>query len=447
LTEEASIVDLGAGSAGSVTLHHDPYPTAKEEQIRFAADVMVGIAIAFDLAGREDLAGRLTYLFLEPSGLVTLPEVVFELAGAMTRGRQIAESLDLCERLTGSERPEARAASFVFILPALLNGDSLSEGEKEHLRRVLLGRIERAETEGDALGAAGEHYSLANHLRSSREYRQALHHYRLAQKCDPTYRGRQYFWAEIGEILFGRMRYMDAANAYERAIELGADEWTLALHADALMFSGRYRDAEDAFRRWNSANADGEPEWRLKEFALGEMRARLGIDNQQRKPDEAEQCAGEVQNVADPREAKRMLEEALALDALSSLAWFNLGFALRQLGDEYGTWFAYLMAALTNPGDAESWLNVIVAGVDKPSLHGLVDDALLTAPRVSGDRLLMQLVDYANQQPQGFPREEFLSAFEGVLAELPKEKTRGLTVRLPGDDGTLEEVFLPPRPQ
>ena len=94
--------------------------------------------------------------------------------------------------------------------------------------------------------AAGDAYNLGQALRRARDRQEAIAAYRKAAELDPSYEDRAYFNSELAGILFESEDFEVAAARYARALELGADPFAEALLADALLWSGRYGDAEAA---------------------------------------------------------------------------------------------------------------------------------------------------------------------------------------------------------
>jgi hypothetical protein len=241
LIENAQIV-VSLSGLTSVTFGTTTYPT-ELVTTKLPHDVLTAVALVLDRAGHSNVAAQIACQHLDKSRFLDTPEVFFPVLRAIAKGRRLTEGLRLAERLLRSET--LQWAQFL-LMPALMRGGgSLSASEREDLRRLMKLVIERFEALGQKEQAATAHYNLANHLRAQRgpHDRAALRHYRLALKGDPVYRQRHYFWREVGGVLFGLGRFGFSSRAYERAVRLGAAKDCVALHADALMFAGRYGEA------------------------------------------------------------------------------------------------------------------------------------------------------------------------------------------------------------
>jgi tetratricopeptide (TPR) repeat protein len=421
----------------SSTLHYDEAYKAGEAGMQLAIDALALGALAFDQVGHSQVASRLTAAFIEDSHLLDHPEVLWALAGSMTRARRVTESLRLVERLDAASDDRSDAAAFVFTLPALIHSASLDHAEGAELERILHLRVDRLEDRGDPRGAASAAYSLGNRYRSTKRFLPAVRSYRRAIRLDPRYRKRPYIWAELGGVLFGGGRFHDAAAAYGRAIQLGGDGQHLsALHADSLMFAGEYEAAQAAFAGHVERYPEGDAEWRLKLLLLGVITGELGIKRQTRAEAQAISLVEEAIAQDDPAEAARLLDAALQADAVSGFAWFNYGYVARQQGDNALQWLSYLSAAILQPGDVEAWVNAIALALDLGAEATIILDIVAFASRATGAELKEQIVAFVHQQPDGVDKEGLLTTFQEFLEALPPQREDPLTVRLFGDDGT-----------
>ncbi len=242
-------------------------------------------------------------------------------------------------------------------------------------------RIDRREAAGRGQAAAIECFNLGNHHRVRAEPHAALELYDRAAALDPGYEKYAHYWRERANVLFFAARldeqshaydmrdtafrrlFEEAIDAYRRAVKMGDDPWDQALLADTLLHAGRYEEAAAGFTAYLESRgewldpADGE--WYLKTLVLPEIVDRRGQRRQERRLREAEAMAGGEPAEDTPAGRRELCERALELDALSPLAWFNLGQALRQEDriDEAAT--AYLAAGLfrtstSRPGAASS---------------------------------------------------------------------------------------------
>lgn len=392
---------------------------------KFVHDVLTGIGVVLARAGQFNAAARVFGICALYSTLLKDPEVVHEVVGSMARAHRIIDALRLSDELHAKGEPSL-AALFLFLV-ALVKADQLSNHEKKEVRLFLERQLKWAEEAGDKQRIAVAHYNLGNQLHKSNS-RLALHHYRKAAEYDPGYLKRGYFWRELGGIFFERQRYWWAERCYKRALRLGERGLCQALHADALMFAGRYHEAEVAFAAYLRTNPTSASEWRLKHWALAYVRTTLGYNLQQRQVVKALKLAG-IEGSGGGQEAKQRLGHALELDALCGLAWFNLGVYENSTGNRRGAFEAFLIAALIQRWDVEAWCNALFLAVLESVGQSLIPDIMRAAYFANGKRLSDQVLKFAHSQPKGFPVAEFVNLVESALCTPPKEQ-EPVTARL-----------------
>lgn len=442
LSNETVVADLAGVT--TATLHFSPDYSAGALGKGVAVDAMVMMALAFEHIGQSDLAARLAASCLGVSGMAGEPEVAWALSSAMARARRVSDALRLSEQLDLRGDPDSRDASLVFTLPALFHGASLTDDEVRLFRETLRARIARRLDAGDRVQAGREFLNLGNHFRNRAEPREAVSLYVKAARYDPAYRSRTHFWHELGGALFGSHHYAFAADAYARALDLGADQFVQALRADAVMHAGRYAEARELFSAFNASVNAGAGEWQLKEVLLTAIVDGLQINQQQRHADGASEIAGSAASMKDPAEVMETLERARRADALCALAWFNFGRAHLDLGQDEEAFIDYLAAGLLGENDPEAWVNAIALAF-RFGHFDLLPDILATAYRFSQNRLMQQLVEFTRAQGDDFPREPFLAAVDATLAALPEERDRGFTLRVLGDDGSVKAIQVATR--
>jgi len=442
--------DQIAGALGTVTravLHldsgYDPGPSGDQ----IAVDAYVMVALAFENVGQDDIAGRLAAAYFAESTLTQAFEPALALSAAMARGRRVLEALDLAERLDVSDDPSTSAASFAFTLPALAHGETLSGRELKDYRGTMRARIARRHERGDLVGAARESYGLGNHFRNRESPHEALQLYKDAGRLEPAYLQRAHYWFELGGVFFFAQYYSEAADAYERALGLGADSMAAALKADSLMFQGEYAEAHELFESFNRDSAHHEnprfAEYRLKEFVLRLVINERAISRQDRQPELAERLSGSVGGDLEPGAAAASLDKALDLDALCGLAWFNRGTADRLLGATERVFVDYLIAAVLQPWDPEAWGNVVVLAAFSESAPYYLGDILVTARRQAGESNVVDwVIRTAKAQSEAFPHQDFVAMIQGMFDELPAEEQPGFTLRSLGAGGAVDETFL-----
>jgi tetratricopeptide (TPR) repeat protein len=396
-------------------------------------DVLIAAALTLDAAGYSDRAAKLIAALAQYSSLTTTPLIAVRMAHCFAKAHRLREALDLCELLI--EEPTSRGTAHTLMISCLASSALLSNAELELLRGFLERHAKAEKAAGRATDAAIANYNLANHLRSQRHDRAAFQCYRKAGKLDSNYCERGYFWRELAGVLFGLKRYKTAARLYDCAIQLGERDITRALFADALMFSGQYVRAREQFEAYLTDTENPRAEFVLKAAVLDEMRKILGLDEQRRQRSAASRLAAPDSQLS-PHEYMDRLKEALRLDALCGLAWFNLGTCLNQQEMFNEACTAFVWAGLVQRNDVEAWANAFALAL-RIGNNVLAAGIIRTAHSACGDAFAEQLIRTADAQPGQFPKVKFLNMMSDILALLPQEE-RPFEVRFVGENGDVQ---------
>lgn len=417
---------------------YDPGPAGEQ----LAVDLLVLAAVAFSRWGQADAAGRLTASYFARSTLAGRMEASLLLASEMARARQVREALHLADELDQLGDPNIGDAAFVFTLPALHNGASLSPDEIELHRRMLQSRIDRREEREDDLATARECVNLGNHHRAQNKPEQAVPFYERAGELDPEYTERLHYWQEFAGVLFLSGEFDRAVEAYAKAMELGAEPFTKLLYADALLYAGRYREANEAFAEAAETEHSFErsAEYALKRFVIRDLIETLGLEQQQRDPEAAARLIEIVTEAPNPESAAELMTDALRLDGLSGTAWFNLAHAHREQGKEAVAGSLFTAAAVCMEGDVEAWALATLLTFNAGDMT-LVPLIFMTGQRMTAGALLPRLSALAAEELEPEKLDSFLTSFEQMLADLSDAPNDGYAVRgvEPGADVAVTE--------
>lgn len=421
-----------AGVAGA-TIHLDAITDLALDDA--ARNLLALTALAFERVGQSTIAGRLAHVYLPDSVLAEDGDVVMALSSSMAHARQVREALDLADaldRLGGG----ASAHSYALTLVPLVHAGSLSLAESDLRIATLTARIKRRVSRGDRTGAASEAVGLGNALRHRNEFGKALSQFQKALRLDPAYAQRAHFHQERGGTLFLHGRYAEAAEAYERALELGASHFTLALYSDALLFAGRYAEAAGRVSAYLDNEDDNirASEYVLKAVLCDELAAR-GLVRQARRTPRADKLADRAARADSHHAARDLAEAGLAADGLSSLAWFNLAISLRELHDPAAA-TAWLCAAVTMEWDPNVWAEALLTAGAR---EDLTTPLLLTARRMTSGDVFEALTTFAKENEM----HEFLTRLPELIDSLPDDD-REITVRSISENG-VESIDLPSR--
>jgi len=414
---------LSAVSGASVALDEGYEPGDAAGTL--AADLMVLLALALWRAGQADVCARLAGTFL-PEALAALePPFVLGAASAMGDARRMREAARTFDALDARGDDRATSAASVLSSLAINYGDRLDKDERAAFRTAFDDAIARRLEAGSPVSAGRVTYNLGAFLRSIREPIEAVDQYDGALKLDPGYRDRLYYWTELAGVLFISREYARAVDAYDQALDLGANDFTRALRADAVMYSGRYAEARELLRDYLVEKGDifeAGAEWGLKGIVLDRIVDELGIPEQARDADAARDLAGQLAHLPpeNPDAGAELCTRALKRDALSPLPWFNLARCDLDRGRRAEAAEAYLAAALIYEGDPESWVNAFALHWQEGATS-VLGPILVTADRMTAGKLMGRLAAFAREQGDDFPREDFLNAVNGLLKDLPSE--------------------------
>lgn len=425
-------IEVKVGGAHGFTLHtpHGYAGTDADSSLHY--DIMLGIGLALDRHGHPVEAADIIAPSVANARLPYKLETAVALARCLARANQMHQALEISERFFGDD--STVNAAQVFLIPLLAGQRGLSTCERDFAVRVL-GRIAAdVERRGDNVRASVLRYNTASLLRGMKRYREAIRDYRTAARLDERYLDRAYFWRELAGVLFLSRRYVLAASLYERSLALEDNRLTSFLHADALMFSGRYGEAEAIFERnLESPVQPDDAEWALKSFALSWLREQTGIDQQHRRrpiPLDAFQPAN-LEEV----EIEEICRRALEFDALSALAWFNLA-GVHRTGSAETAARCFLLAALIVPWDLEAWGNVVALAMQTRD-SDLFGHALCAAYQINGEEFLGHIADRVPEN-----RDEFVDMLAQAVDQLPSRSERFTLLRTHYGAAGWDEVVI-----
>jgi tetratricopeptide (TPR) repeat protein len=421
------------GDRPGVTIHTPAWLRGPPTREALASDVLMAIGLGLDWLDHPALGADILVAFNSGSSLTRLQPTAHAVVRCLRRARRGAELLAIARRLILSDNE--RPIGDLFLTAALI--EFASEGQSRATAIASVGELacELAER-GQNERAAAVHYSCGNALRSH-DLRAALTQYRCARALDASYEQRDYFEAELAGVLFLLGRYKLAAHHYHRALELRPDRQTKLRYADALLFSGRYRDALDLLTQAAGGSQELEDaEWVLKHYALNYMLGR-GVPNTQVRQRVASQWVDA--GSATYEEVARACELVLHEDALSGHAWLNLGTALYQSGNLAAARDCYLVAALASPGDIESW--TAAAGVSLMLHDGKMAGLILFAGyQLNEESFILHMLERVPEEQrdrfgalmnemrellQGVGKEPYIMRFhmpDGTWTEIPIER-------------------------
>jgi tetratricopeptide (TPR) repeat protein len=432
ISNDDAVVDLGGFK--HFTLHfRKPYGIELAKKF-LHYDVLLAIALTFDSVGLSDRGARLAAEFAGRSSLATNPEIAIRIARCMAKAHRVSEALDLAEGLLSNR--STRFGAHSLMVSMLAKSGVMSQDERELMRRFLVRYVEVEESTEDKVEAAIANYNLGSYLRSLSYHKAAFRCYRKAARLDQRYLERGYFYGELAGVTFLMKRYKMAASLYDHALRSGESGITQALFGDALLFSGRFSDALQAYEAYLASEKSPKPEFVLKAWSLKELPHTLKVDAQERQGAAAMRLAS-LDAQMPTADCVNQLEQSLKLDAMCGLAWFNLAKCFVRQGKTEDAFRAFLWASLVQTNDAEAWANAFALCASLSKYGLLIPYVVWAASFACEKRFNEELLKIADSQPQGFPRLAFLNAVDVVQMHALNED-RPFKLRLMGKNGEMK---------
>src|SRR5207247_10260783 len=126
--------------------------------------------------------------------------------------------------------------------------------------------------------------------------------------------------------------------------------------------------------------------------------------------------------VADGSADEAQLREALQLDPLCGLAWFNLGVLLFSEGRREEALFAFLVASLAEHWDVEAWCNAVALAFTADAVD-LLGNIVEAAYHLNGDALLVHFAEVLRAQPDGPANPDSLKGRADAVSNLQRYET------------------------
>ena len=393
-------------------------------------DIMVGVGLAIANEGHVLEAAEIVVPFLKDTKLTRIPEFAVQLSLLLSQASKMHAAFEVAELLFEEEQSMDLAQLLIF--PHLEK--SHHAGPENHFIFQTLKRIAgEIEKRGNLTMAGTLRYNISNSLRAASRFREAVREYRHAAKLDHSYLKREYYWREFAGVLFESRRYKMAARFYGNSLSLEEMRRTRLLYADALLFSGEFLKAIQSFEIGLDSNEDYcDSEWHLKHYAVSWLRETLKLDRQKRKTPRLDESF-QPTNMEDS-EIEKACQEFLTSDALYPLAWFNLGSARYRNDDRECAGMCFLLAALFQPNDLESWANAfgLALEIENSNMAGWI---IHVAYARNGETVIRAIVER-------FPdnREDLYRLFSQKLAETTIPDTK--VIRIHEEGGKWHEIDL-----
>jgi tetratricopeptide (TPR) repeat protein len=401
-------------------------------------DILLMVGLGLDRAGHSALGAALLEATQFDSIVAKNLDIGAAIARCFSRAGRAVDALRIAERLMNDAAYIPVAHVYLMVLASGGAYGVVAKNGLSILERIAASLAERGYNEA----AAALHYTCANSAGHCGRYSKAMYYYRRARRLDPTYTQRGYYQRELGAASFLMGRFRAAVFHYRHAMQLNNDRSTQLRLADALLFSGEYQRAQAMFAEAFEHGRDlSDAEWILKSMLIPRIIAAAGQPNQIRR-------RNALSRGFDPRsmaedEIRSVCNDALRIDALCALAWFNLGGVAQRARDAEAALHSFLIAALLNRGDMEAWANAVGITINaKKFISQHIEDADAIAVLAvaagyiaNGEDFVMYL---AERVAQG-QRESFVDMIRQFVSEIPKADDARPILRVRSPDGTWHQ--------
>jgi tetratricopeptide (TPR) repeat protein len=381
------------------------------------SDIFVAITVAFISANKPINGIAIFETFVEEAPSLKLPNVVMPIISELILLNKTSKIFELWKNIPEEYKDDILVIRFQSMM---LHSKSDVSKEYEHFLIVRINENKELDNK-TSLGVA--HYNYANFLHNRRRDREALAQYRKALKFNPHYHQEDYIHKEIAGALFHLKRYCFSAKCYRIGIDKKHDLKSVVLYADALMMSGEYLLARRAFRKYFRTSGLIESEWCLKDMVLDYIMNVLGIRSQHRMRSEANKHHAFKKDLATLTQEEMV--EVLYIDALSPLAWFNLGLLFYHKADFNNAMLGFIISGLMNQQDTEAWINALKALIQAPKQYYLLITMIECAYERCGEEFIRLLHDFIDEMSQDGVMDEFqkiATAVDEIIDELHKKK-------------------------
>lgn len=410
----------------------------KEEDfsIGITKDILLGIAVGLIQLRQIEYSGKIIFENNLQSRLLEKPELLEFCLVPLFNSVFFESTLNLVGQIL--DREDSIGLNIITQINLLLASNSKNEKVKNTIENFLNKRLGIAMKNKDNQQIGISHYNLGNHLSVRGEFCKSIQHYNLARKFAPIYLEQYYYFAEIASMLFRSEKYKMASKLYSKSLELKKDNHTLALYADSMMFEGKYKEANTHFVEYLNNSEDPIDEFVLKNICLESILNEHNINSQVRDRDKADKFA-DVKLIENRNASISKLEEALKIDMLSGLAWFNLGISHSENNDFNQAAFCFTMAALVQNGDIEAWKNATLCAFNSDETIVILPLIIRTAFFFNREEYLEELYSHLESQNQSETINPIIEVIEKILPDREKIKTMP-TVRLLNKDGKFESI-------
>ncbi len=420
-TEEKSLVDvhvdkstlkIGILDVAGCTFHSVDLMNRSTFVADLLKDIMLGMALSTMQLGFNDLAARIVFSKDITERFQTKLEIVRRMLPGLLKTTYFEEVLELVSNL--ADNADDNLLELMANAAILFTKNRDDEKKSTAIENFLKRNAERSKAINTGLYGVSL-YNLGNFYRSINKSREAARYYLKARRYESNYYSQEYFFGELAGFLFEIEKYKYSAMFYKKAIEFNGEKEWRPQYADALMFSGEYQQALDLFNDYLLETCDHTAEWHLKAICLEGMIDINGTKSQIRNKDAALFLADvgkEPDNVVEEK-----LKEALSLDLLCGLAWYNLGQTYYKKKDIENTLFCFVACSLVQSWDVEAWVNATLSSFNEKTPTEIFVLVVQAAYFCNKEKYLEALYKHISVQNREDALPHISSAIEQIISK------------------------------
>lgn len=397
-------------------------------------DIFVGLGLVIFSRGFYVQAGQILYDLLNKSTFRNDFKICAAAITSLIKSNSIDKALEITRILFSREEGFASAQlSLAIIIKNFQNEDTANVDRLlQTLDQVRLSLLENGIDNIAGIVA----YNHANFLRSKvNNPSKALSLYKIASRYYSDYKNRSYWLAEVGGCLFLLGRFNLSSKFYKASLDLKFSNDIQPLYADALFFSGQYKDSLDEFHivLKNKDINKIDAEWNLKCLCLEALVNTFGILKQKRTNDIYKF------NSIDKNNECELFEYIINNDALNSEAWFNIGEIKLKNKDYDNSFISFLISSFSGLHNFSSWYNTFSVSFQLNDNH-LQLLVIICAHKILGDYFIHEFFSEQNLLPGHNPIDAQLSIIDlfQQLKDINKDG-RSMLLRMHKFDGGYDE--------
>jgi len=248
----------------------------------------------------------------------------------------------------------------------------------------------------------------------------AKKYYFLASRYDNEYKKRFYFLRELAAIYYYDKRYCSSSVIYKKALEIKEDIDTIALFADTLFYSKRFKEAIEIFDKYMGKSKKPAYEWLIKKF-----------------------LSKEILRLNTIKESKIVINILNNIDTnfYDDVYWVNEGIKLHKKELYRTALLCYLIAAMNNFHNLTALINAIFLSlIDLDNIKELGFILIRFTYEYNKNEFFKAIADTFPDKNNVKALKDFLHMIIQLIDRSELKDENDVTLRIITDNGTVIEI-------